>query len=134
MIRAVFALLALTTAAAAQPVTLQCKMVGGESDYHGTLVVTIDEAARHVEIEAAGRPGVRNDYRDGAIGPTITVAHSSEEQDVHEQFFWLKPGRIEFGWRWPSDGKIGHYVWIDAAALTQRKPCLFHSIWDIART
>ena len=131
MIRTALVWLALTTSAAAQPITLQCKIVG--TDRWGPLVVTIDEADRHVQIVALSKPRVHNDYRDGAIGPTITVDQSNEEYDAHEQFFRRTPDRIEFGWRSPSDGEIGHFVWIDAGALTHEKPCLFHSTWLFAR-
>jgi hypothetical protein len=134
MIRATLVFFALTTsvaAAAAQPITLQCKIVG--TDEWGPLTVTVDEAARHVRIDAMKRPHLHNDYRDGAIGPTITVDHSSDEHDAHEQFVRRTADRIEFGWRSPADGRIGHFVWIDAGALTHEKPCLFHSTWHFAR-
>jgi hypothetical protein len=136
MIRAAFFFFAMTVTAAtaaAQPLTVQCTIVGPSADYWGPLVVTIDEAAHHVRIDAPARPQVHNNYWDGAIGPTITIDYSDEEQDVHEQFFRKSPSRIEFGWRSVTDGRIGHYAWIDTAALSQDKPCLFHSTWLIGR-
>ena len=127
VIRAALAAFLLQSSAAAEPVALHCKIVGGSAAfraYWGGLLVTVAEAARHVRLEGMNQPGLTFDYWDGAFAPIFTGTRGGPDVTPWvAQFVKFTPARVELGWR-NQDGELEHWVW-KVEILPVRTPCVF---------
>jgi len=128
---ALFVWLAMLSGAAAESVTLRCKMRGPEAAFWGPLILTVEEDARHVHIDMLERhPGETFDYWDGALAPVRTgkIPFGMEPPPV-AQFVKFTPSRIEVGFR-AVDGELLHWAWFNRSALRAHGPaCHWHSLW-----
>jgi hypothetical protein len=127
----------LALPAAAEPITLSCKVKGSRASLYGRLLVVVDLAERSVQIEAPEKmPGFQWRYSNGKVapilaqGPTWMMRKITPTTVPVAQFVNVAPRWVTIGWR-DSDGHLGQVSTFNRSALG--KPgaaCLWHSVFD----
>jgi len=127
----------LVLPAAAEPITLSCKVKGSRASLYGRLLVVVDLAERSVQIEAPETmPGVQWRYSDGKVapilaeGPTWMMRKITPSTVPVAQFVNVAPQWVTLGWR-NSDGRLGQVSTFNRSALGKSGvACLWHSFFD----
>jgi hypothetical protein len=127
----------LALPAAAEPITLSCKIKGSRASLYGRLLVVVNLAERSVQIEAPEiMPGVQWRYSNGRVAPVLAQGPSWMMKTITPstvpvaQFVNVAPQWVTLGWR-DSDGRLGQVSTFNRSALG--KPgaaCLWHSFFD----
>ena len=118
----------LTTSAVAEPLTRSCDYKGDGK--LGPLTIDFDEVARLVQVTTQDGRVYR--YQNGVTG-RISPAAADDDLGPVELFVYLRPGRVEVGFRWLDDGSTGHLAYFDPAAFRNPgKHCVWRSLWLFA--
>src|SRR5450631_2582299 len=127
----------LALPAAAEPISLSCKVKGSRASLYGRLLVVFDLAERSVQIEAPEKmPGFQWRYSDGKVAPVLAQGPAWMMRKITPstvpvaQFVNVAPQWVTLGWR-DSDGRLGQVSTFNRSALG--KPgaaCLWHSFFD----
>jgi hypothetical protein len=135
----VFGLVAgfLALPAAAEPITLTCKIKGSRASTFGQLVVVVDLAEASVQIEAPEKmPGFRWRYSNGKVAPILAQGPAWMMKAITPstvpvaQFVNVAPQWVTLGWRY-SDGHLGQVSTFNRSALGKPgSACLWHSFFD----
>ena len=126
----------LALPAAAEPVTLSCKVKGSRASLYGRLLVVVDLAERSVQIEAPEKmPGVQWRYSNGKVAPILAqgppwmIRKITPTTVPVAQFVNVAPRWVTLGWR-DSDlskhaeqfGWHGHLAEYDGARSFLQRP------------
>jgi hypothetical protein len=127
----------LALPAAAEPITLSCKIKGSRASLYGRLVVVVDLAEQSVKIEAPEKmPGFQWRYSNGKVASILAQGPAWLKKEILPmtvpvaQFVNVAPQWVTLGWRY-SDGHLGQVSTFNRSALG--KPgaaCLWHSFFD----
>lgn len=119
--------LAAASTALAGPVTMRCKPLDpNDARFCGEVIVTLNEASRHVRVAAPGQPDCADDYTDGRKGFVSGWSGRPNDTVSVTQFVHVAPDRIEFGWRSPDRGGIEVRAWVERRAIEGQAPCVEH--------
>jgi hypothetical protein len=127
----------LALPAAAEPITLSCKIKGSGASTFGQLVVIVDLAERSVQIEAPEKmPGFQWRYSNGKVAPILAQGPAWMKKAITPatvpvaQFVNIAPQWITVGWR-NSNGQLGQVSTFNRSALGKSgTTCLWHSFFD----